>query len=158
MKKTLNNREASVLPKLQPFFPQEGMASVAVFEDCDSHPKAWIKGESSICSVAEQEVARGAIIGHYTVVMEDMAEPFFVLWQAQNGAVLDRSARSTAIAFDLSEACAGQLWTSEITVQVTDAVTYDTVVCGTFIQIFVCTSGSTGREISPLLLGYPSCS
>jgi hypothetical protein len=52
MKKTLNNREASVLPKLQPFFPQEGMASVAVFEDCDSHPKAWIKGESSICSVA----------------------------------------------------------------------------------------------------------
>jgi hypothetical protein len=71
------------------------------------------------------------------VVMEDMAEPLFVLWQAQNGAVLDRSARSTVIAFDLSEACAGQLWTSEITVQVTDAITYDTVVSGTFIQMLV---------------------
>jgi hypothetical protein len=71
------------------------------------------------------------------VVMEDIAEPLFVLWQAQNGAVLDRSARSTAIAFNLSEACAGQLWTSEVTVQVTDAITYDTVVSGTFIQMLV---------------------
>src|SRR2546426_1161099 len=113
MKKTRNNREASVLPKLQPFFPQEGMASVAVVEDRDRHPQAWITGDI-ICSPAEQEVARGPIIGHYTVVVEDMAEPLFVLWQAQNGAVLNRSARSTAIAFDLSEACAGQRWTSEI--------------------------------------------
>ena len=78
MKKTRNNREASLLPKLQPFFPQEGMASVAVVEDRDRHPKACIKGDI-ICSVAEQEVARGPITGHYTVVMEDMAEPLFVL-------------------------------------------------------------------------------
>ena len=136
MNKTRNNREAPALPTLQPFFPQEGMASVAVVEDRDRHPKAWIKGDI-IFSLAEQEVARGPITGHYTVVMEDIAEPLFVLWQAQNGAVLDSSARSTAIAFDLSEACAGQLWTSEITVQVTDAITYDTVVSGTFIQMLV---------------------
>src|SRR5260370_24609341 len=136
MKKTPKNREASVLRKLQPFFRQEGMASVVVVKDRDRHPKGWIKGQI-ICSVGEQEVARGPITGHYTVVVEDMAEPFFVLWRAQNGAVLNRSARSTAIAFDLFEACVGQLWTSEITVQVTDAVTYDTVVCGTFIQMLV---------------------
>jgi hypothetical protein len=60
-----------------------------------------------------------------------------VLWQAQKGAVLDRSARFAAIAFDLSAACAGQRWTSEIMVQVTDAVTYDTVVSGTFIKVLV---------------------
>src|SRR5947209_9247431 len=107
MKKTLNNREASLLQKLRPFFPQAGMASVAVVEDRDRHPKACIKGDISIFSVAEQEVARGPITGHYTVVMEAMAEPLFVLWQAQNGAVLNRSARSTDIAFDLSEACVG---------------------------------------------------
>ena len=71
------------------------------------------------CRLAEQEVARGPITGHYTVVVEDMAEPLFVLWRAQNGAVLNRYARSTAITFDLSEACVGQLWTSEIMVQVT---------------------------------------
>jgi len=35
MNKTRNNRKASVLPKLQPFFPQEGMACVAVVEDRD---------------------------------------------------------------------------------------------------------------------------
>ncbi len=136
MKKTLNNREASVLPKLQPFFPQAGMASVARASDRDRHPKAWITGDM-IFSLAEQEVARGPITGHYTVVVEDMEEPLFVLWRAQNGAVLHRSARSTAIAFDLSEACAGQRWTSEIAVQVTDAVTYDTVVSGTFVQVLV---------------------
>jgi len=136
MKKTRNNRETAVLPKLQPFFPQDQMASVAVVEDCDRHPKAWIKGDI-VFSLAEQEVARGPIIGHYTVAVEDMAGPLFVLWQAQNGAVLNRSARSTAIAFDLSKARAGQLWTSEIMVQVTDAVTYDTVVSGIFIQVLV---------------------
>ncbi len=71
------------------------------------------------------------------MLVEDMAEPLFVLWRAQNGTVLNSSARSTAIAFDLSEACVGQRWTSEIMVQVTDAVTYDTVVSGTFIQMLV---------------------
>ena len=152
MKKTRNNREASLLPKLQPFFPQEGMASVAVVEDRDRHPKACIKGDI-ICCVAEQEVARGPITGHYTVVMEDMAEPLFVLWQAQNGAVLNRSARSTAIAFDLSEACVGQLWTSEITVQVTDAVTYDTVVSGTFIQMLVTSDRLLERVAWPTCTG-----
>ena len=136
MNETLNNKEAPVLPKLQPFVPRDQMARVAVVEDRDRQPKAWIEGDL-IFSLAEQEVARGPIIGHYTGVMEDMAEPLFVLWWAQNRAVLHRSARSTAIAFDLSEACAGQRWTSEITVQVTDAVTYNTVVSGTFIQMLV---------------------
>ena len=136
MKKMPNNREASVLPKLQPFVSQEGVACVARASDRDRHPKVWITGDLNF-SLAEQQVAHGPILGHYTVLVEDMAEPLFVLWQAQKGAVLDRSARSTAIAFDLSEACSGQRWTSEIMVQVTDAVTYDTVVSGTFIQVLV---------------------
>ena len=59
----------------------EGIASVAVVEDRDRHPKAWITGDI-IFSLGEQEVARGSITGYYTVVMEDMAEPLFVLWQA----------------------------------------------------------------------------
>ena len=151
MNKTRNNREASALPKLQPFSPQDQMASVAVVDDRDRHPKAWITGDIS-CSLAEQEVARGPITGHYTVVVEDMAEPLSVLWRAQNGAVLNRSARSTAIAFDLSEACVGRRWTSEITVQVTDAVTYDTVVSGTFIHMLV-TSDRLRKRIAWQLEG-----
>jgi hypothetical protein len=136
MRKTRNNREASVSAKLQPFIAQEELASVAVVENRDRQPKAWITGDLNF-SLAEREVARGPITGHYTVVVEDMVEPLFVLWQAQNGAVLHRSARSTTIAFDLSEACAGQRWISEVMVQVIDAVTYDTVVSGTFIQVLV---------------------
>jgi hypothetical protein len=136
MKKTLEGREAPLLEQIQPFFPQERIASVAVVEDSDRHPKAFIKGDISIF-VTEQEVARGPITGCYTVETEDTREPLFVLWHAQNGAVLNCSARSTAIAFDLSGAHVDQLWTPVITVQVTDAVTYDTVVSGTFIQVLV---------------------
>ena len=152
MNKTLDYREAPSLQQIQPFFPQERIASVAVVEDSDRHPKASIKGDISIF-VTEQEVARGPITGCYTVETEDTREPLFVLWRTQNGAVLNCSARSTAIAFDLSAARVGELWTPVITVQVTDADTHDTIISGTFVQIFVRTSGSTGREISPLPLG-----
>ena len=149
MNKTLAARAAPSLQEIQPSFLYEGFASRAVFEDSDRHPKASIKGDISIF-VTEQEVARGPITGCYTVETEDTREPLFVLWRTQNGAVLNCSARSTAIAFDLSGARVGQLWTPVITVQVTDADTHNTIISGTFVQIFVHTSGSTGQEISPL--------
>jgi hypothetical protein len=136
MKTTLDDIEAALLQQIQPSFPQEGIDSVAVVEDSDRHPKASIKGDICIF-VTEQEVARGPIIGRYTIETEDMREPLFALWQAQNGAVLNRYTRSTAIAFDLSGARVDQLWTPVITVQVTDADTYETIISGTFVQILV---------------------
>ena len=149
MKKTLDYREAPSLQQIQPFFPQERIASVAVVEDSERHPKASIKGDIRFF-VTEQQVARGPITGHYTVETEDMQEPLLRLWRAQNGEVLNRSAPFTAIAFDLSGARVGEPWTSVITVQVTDADTHDAIISGTFVQIFVRASGSTGQVISPL--------
>ncbi len=87
--------------------------------------------------VTEQEVARGPITGRYTVETQDMREPLFVRWHAQHGRVQNRSARLTAIAFDLSGTRAGQMWTAVITAQVTDAETCDTIIKGTFVQIRV---------------------
>jgi hypothetical protein len=66
-----------------------------------------------------------------------MPKPLSVLWHAQDGNVLNRSARCTAVAFDLTGTRAGQTWTTVITVQVTDAETWDTISIGTFVQIRV---------------------
>ncbi len=121
---------------IQLSFPEVGIASRAVLEENDRHPEASIKGDLGII-VTEQEVARGPITGRYTVETQDMREPLFVRWHAQHGRVLNRSARSTAIAFDLRGTQAGQIWTAVITAQVTDAETCDTIIKGTFMQIRV---------------------
>jgi hypothetical protein len=136
MNTTLAARAAPSWQEIQPSFPHEGSASRAVLEDRDRHPEASIKGDLGII-VTEQEVARGPIIGRYTVETQDMREPLFVRWHAQQGRVQNRAARSTAIAFDLRGTQAGQMWTAVITVQVTDAETSDTIIKGTFVQICV---------------------
>jgi hypothetical protein len=136
MNKTLAARRAPSLQEIQPSFPEVGIASRAVIEDSDRHPEASIKGDFGII-VTEQEVARGPITGRYTVETQDMREPLFVRWHAQHGKVQNRSARSTAIAFDLCGTRAGQIWTAVITTQVTDAETCDTIIKGTFVQIRV---------------------
>jgi hypothetical protein len=136
MNKTLAASRAPSLQEIQPSFPEVGIASRAVIEDSDRHPEASIKGDLGII-VTEQEVARGPITGRYTVETQDMREPLFVRWHAQHGKVQNRSARSTAIAFDLCETRAGQIWTAVITAQVTDAGTCDTIIKGTFVQIRV---------------------
>ena len=136
MNKTIAARAALSLQEIQPSFPKVGIASRAVLKDSDRHPEASIKGNLGII-VTEQEVARGPITGRYTVETQDMREPLFVLWHAQYGKVLNRAARSTAIAFDLSGTRAGQIWTAVITAQVTDAETCDTIIKGTFVQILV---------------------
>ena len=136
MNKTLAARRVLSWQEMQPSFPKVGIASRAVLEDSERHPEASIKGDLGII-VTEQEVARGPITGHYIVEMRGMREPLFVHWHAQHGGVLDHAARSTPIAFDLSGTRAGQIWTAVITAQVTDAETYDTIICGTFVQIRV---------------------
>ena len=136
MNKTLAARAAPSLQEIQPSFLYEGFASRAVFEDSDRHPEASIKGDLGLI-VTEQEVVRGPITGRYTVETQDMREPLFVRWHAQQGRVQNRAACSTAIAFDLSGTRAGQMWIAVITVQVTDAETCDTIIKGTFVQICV---------------------
>ena len=136
MNKTLAARAAPSLQEIQPSFLYEGFASRTVLEDSDRHPEASIKGDLGLI-VTEQEVVRGPITGRYTVETQDMREPLFVRWHTQHGRVQNRSARSTAIAFDLCGTRAGQMWTAVITVQVTDAETCDTIIKGTFVQIRV---------------------
>jgi hypothetical protein len=136
MNNTLAVIAALSLQEIQPSFPHQGIASRTVLQDSDRHPEASIKGDLGSI-VTEQEVARGPITGRYTLETQDIQEPLFVRWRAQDGKVLSHSARSTAIAFDLFGTRAGQIWTTVITAQVTDAETCDTIIIGTFVQIRV---------------------
>ena len=112
------------------------LASDPTIQNRERHPRVFLKGDLRF-SVTEQEIAHGPVIGHYTVETQDMQEPPNILWHAQNGRVLSHCAQSTYITFDLLEARAGQIWTSVITVQVTNTETFDTVIKGTFVQISV---------------------
>jgi hypothetical protein len=131
-----DERGPSSVPPIQQSLREVGVASGTVAPNRDRHPRVVLTGDLRF-SVTEQEVARGPIIGQYTLETQDMQEPLRVLWHAQNGRVLHRCARSTAIAFDLYGAGADQIWTSVITVQMTDAETFDTIIKGTFVQILV---------------------
>jgi hypothetical protein len=141
---------SSPVPPTQQFSHDVGIASDTGGANRDRHPQVFLTGDLRL-SVTEQEVARGPITGQYTIEAQDLRKPPFVLWQADNGGVLNRSARSTAITFDLGGVRADQIWTSEITVQVTDAETYDTIVLGAFVQILV----TNDPVLSPRTASYP---
>ncbi len=132
---SIDDRNLSFVPRTQPSPREVGLASGTVVQNHERHPHVFLKGDLRF-SVTEQEVAHGPITGHYTIVTQDM-QPQHVLWYAQNGRVLSRCAQSTQIDFDLSRARAEQIYTSVITVQVTDVETFDTIIMGTFVQILV---------------------
>ena len=132
----LDDRELSFVPQTRQSWREVGLASDTVVENCERHPRVFLKGDFRF-SVTEQEVAHGPITGHYTVETQDMRGSLHMLWHAHDGRILSRCAQSTQITFDLSGVRAGQIWTSVITVQVTDAETFDTFIEGTFVQIVV---------------------
>lgn len=136
MNQTRTMKATAAWQESQPPLPPSEIASRAVLQERDRHLHASIKGDLTII-VTEQAVARGPIIGRYTVETQGMREPLCVLWHAQDGKVLNGCARSTEIAFDLSGTRAGHLWTTVITVQVTDAEMRDAILEGTFVQVRV---------------------
>lgn len=150
MKKIFEQRDSAALPLSRISFPQERSSFAPVIEARERHPQAAIKGDIRFC-VTQREAMHGPITGHYHVETQDVQEPLFFLWHAQDGEVLNRSARSTDIVFDLrgehtpqcwtsvilGRAGTGHLWTSVISVQVTDAEAHNSIVNGIFVQILV---------------------
>jgi hypothetical protein len=150
MKKMLEQEEKTALQLTRLSSPSEKASFIASIEAIDRHPEACIKGDISFC-VTRQQVIAGPITGHYRVETKDLREPIFFHWHAQDGAFLNRNARSTEIAFDLRSertipwwtpvtlegGSKGQLWTSVISVQVTGADALYSIISGTFVQILV---------------------
>lgn len=136
MNRTIAVKAATSLREIQPSFPLGEINSRVPLQERDRQRRASITGDLAIM-VTEQEVARGPITGNYTVETQDMREPLHVLWHEQDGEVFNRCTCTTPIASLLSGTRAGQMWTTVITVQVTDAETFSTIIEGTFVQILV---------------------
>ncbi len=146
---SLDDRNLSFASPTQLSSREFGLASDV--ENRERHPRVVLKGDFRF-SVTEQEVAHGPLVGHYTVETQNMREPQHMRWHAQNGRVLSRCAQSTHIAFDLSRTRAEHIWTTVITVQVTDAETFDTIIEGTFVQILVTKDSGLSPSARPSTL------
>jgi len=96
-------------------------------------PYVVITGDLQLV-VTESDVARGPIIGRYSIETQEMQEPLQVYWGAE-GQVCNRQARATDIAFEMPQAQAGQSWIYPVQAQVTDQRT--SIVTGVFVQILV---------------------
>ena len=96
-------------------------------------PHVGITGDLQLV-VTESDVARGQIIGRYSIETQEMQKPLQVYWGGE-GEVKDRRARTTEIAFKMPGFRAGQMSVYSVQAQVTDRRT--SVVTGVFIQIRV---------------------
>lgn len=96
-------------------------------------PHVVITGDLQLV-VTESDVARGPIIGRYSIETQEMQKPLQVYWGAE-GQVYNRQARVTDIAFEMPQAQAGQSWIYPVQAQVTDQRT--SIVTGVFVQILV---------------------
>jgi hypothetical protein len=98
-----------------------------------SLPQVFITGDLQL-SVTESDAAYGPVKGSYRIEIQEMQEPLQVLWGAE-GQVRSRQARATEIAFEMSEARAGQMRIYSVQVQVTGR--RRSIVTGVFVQILV---------------------
>src|SRR5437588_964228 len=70
-------------------------------------PYVVITGDLQLV-VTESDVARGPIIGRYSIETQEMQEPLQVYWGAE-GQVCNRQARATDIAFEMHQAGRSEL-------------------------------------------------
>jgi len=96
-------------------------------------PHVVITGDLQLV-VTESDVARGPIIGRYSIETQEMQKPLQVYWGGE-GQVKDRRARATEIAFKMPGFRAGQMSIYSVQAQVSDRRT--SIVTGVFIQILV---------------------
>ena len=108
----------------------------ATIEPALEHSKILITGDVRFY-VSESEAALHSVTGHYSIETTGLLEPVYMLWNAE-GQVLDRRARSTSIAFDVSGARSGETRTFLVAVQVMESGAQGRVVqSGMFVQVVV---------------------
>ncbi len=81
-------------------------------------PHVVITGDLQLV-VTESDVARGPIIGSYSIETQGMQKSLQVCWGGE-GQVRDRRARTTGIAFEMPGFRVGQMWIYSVQAQVTD--------------------------------------
>ena len=102
----------------------------------DGMPRVVIQGDIRL-RVTESLAALRPVTGHYRIETEDMQEPLQVIWILE-AAVLNHTARSIEVAFDVRGTPAGDTLTRLLTAQVTESNGQGcTVHSSVFVQILV---------------------
>ena len=102
----------------------------------DDMPGIVITGNIRL-RVTESYAARGPVTGHYRIETKGMQEPLHVIWMIE-GNVLNHTAYSIDVAFDLRGIRAGETLTRMLSAQVTDCNGHGHIFhYSVFVQIFV---------------------
>ena len=102
----------------------------------DGMPRVVLTGDIRL-RVTESYAALGPVTGHYRIETEGMQEPLHVIWMVE-GNVLNHTAYSIDVAFDVRGIPAGEKLTRLLSAQVTDCNGQGRIVhCSVFVQILV---------------------
>ncbi|HKV60011.1 MAG TPA: hypothetical protein VJO32_17100 [Ktedonobacteraceae bacterium] len=117
-------------------YVQETPRMTGVAPSIEGLPKVIIQGDVRL-RVSESLAARRPVEGHYRLETEGMQQPLHAIWIIE-GNVLDHTAHSITVAFDMRGTSAGETRTHLLTAQVTDKNGRGYVVHSSiFIQIAV---------------------
>ena len=115
------------------------------FPGNDQMPGIVITGDIRL-RVNEAYTALKPVIGRYRIEMQGMQEPLHVIWMVE-GNVLNHTAYSIDVAFDLRGMSAGETLTRVLSAQVTDCNGQGHIVhCSVFVQISVVSATDRGFE------------
>ena len=102
----------------------------------DGRPGIVIRGDIRL-QVTGLYAALRPVTGHYRIETEGMQEPLHVIWMVE-GNVLNHTAYSIDVAFDVRGIPAGEKLTRLLSAQVTDCNGQGRIVhCSVFVQILV---------------------
>ena len=102
----------------------------------DDMPGIVITGNIRL-QVTESYAAPGPVTGHYRIETKGMQEPLHVIWMVE-GNVLNHTANTIDVAFDMKGIRAGETLTRMLSAQVTDCNGHGSIFhCSVFVQIFV---------------------
>ena len=130
----LNTLDYTTGQSVQPHGAQAEAAYEKVAATGTHSPQICIRGD--LCFYVTEEAARRPVTGHYSLDVQGMQKPLFVLWHGE-GEVSSPHELSTDVIFDLCNAKAGQVCTHIVQAQVMERNGGRCVVSSVFVQIFV---------------------
>jgi len=123
-------------PAIQGFIAEQVLRMPGKIPENDDMPGKVITGDIRL-RVTESYAALRPVTGHYRIETKDMQEPLHVIWMVE-GNVLNHTAYSIDVAFDMKGIRAGETLTRMLSAQVTDRNGHGRIFhCSVFVQIFV---------------------
>ena len=123
-------------PAIQGFIAEQVLRMPGKIPENDDMPGKVITGDIRL-RVTETYAALRPVTGHYRIETKGMQEPLHVIWMVE-GNVLNHTAYTIDVAFDMRGIRAGETLTRMLSAQVTDCNGHGRIFhYSVFVQIFV---------------------